>query len=51
MIEEVKKIFYDNFKEKILNVKQIDGGWLTEKYRIISEKEIWVCDTGLSSVY
>lgn len=37
MIEEVKKIFNDNFKEKILNVKQIDGGWLTEKYRIISE--------------
>ena len=43
MIEEVKKIFYDNFKEKILNVKQIDGGWLTEKYRIIKnwKKKNW----------
>lgn len=37
MIEEVKEIFNENFKEKILNIEKIDGGWLTEKYRILTK--------------
>lgn len=36
-MEEVKKLFNDNFKEFILKFEKINGGWLTEKYRIVSE--------------
>lgn len=37
MIEELEEIFNENFKEKILNIEKIDGGWLTEKYRILTK--------------
>ena len=37
MIKELEETFNKNFKEKILNIEKIDGGWLTEKYRIITK--------------
>lgn len=37
MIKEIEETFNKNFKEKILNIEKIDGGWLTEKYRIITK--------------
>lgn len=37
MIEEIKRLFSENFKEEILDIEKINGGWLTEKYRILTK--------------